>query len=137
MTSKLVAELADAIGYQPTVRLIRAYGGRRLYIPRQADPEHPITLTVGHTAATQLCDQYPGTRLDLPDEQTSLLELRNRRIVAESQRGRETRALARDYGLSPRMIRKILDAAGARKAAGAARQAETVPPDRVFLTPGQ
>lgn len=135
MPSRLIADLADAIGYQPTVRLIRAYGGRRLYIPRKADPEHPLSLTVGHAAATHLADLYPGERLELPDEQSSILDLRNRRIVAEHRRGRDVRALARDYGLSARMIRKILDGAGARRTASP--PPETVPPERQMITPGQ
>lgn len=133
-TPRLISELAEAIGYQPTVRLIRAYGGRRLYVPRRADPEHPISLTIGHRAARRLTDLYAGDRLELPDEQTSILDLRNRRIVAEHKRGRQIRTLAAEYGLSPRMIRKILDSAEARRPA---KRAEAVPPAQHMITPGQ
>ena len=115
-TTRASTRLADQIGHQPALRLIRAHGGRRLYIPQAMKDDHPIALLVGHAIAVSLSEQYGGDYLEVPDEQTALLDLRNRRICIRFEAGQSIRSLARRYGLSPAMIRKILDATGARTA---------------------
>jgi len=123
---RMLDELTTIIGYQPTARLLRAFGGRRLYIPSTLDDEHPITWVVGRTHAQTLTSQFGGERLDLPDEQSIVLDLRNQRIAAEYRRGHSVRQLARTYSLSPRGIRKILCKLGLRE-----EGAEPVPPEHL------
>ncbi|MBK5937162.1 Mor transcription activator family protein [Halorhodospira halophila] len=113
--SSLARALADHIGHTATVRLLRAYGGRRVYIPVNIAPDHPLAAAIGYRACEPLAQRWGGERLDIPDDQTAILDLRNRQIVAQYTGGEPIRSLARRYGLSPRMVRKVLDAAGARE----------------------
>ena len=124
---RILDELASIIGYQPTARLLRAFGGRRLYIPATLDDEHPITWVVGYTHAQTLTTRYGGERLDLPDEHIIVLDLRNQRMAAEYRRGHSVRQLAKTYGMSPRGIRHILNKLALREAG--AEQTEQRPPE--------
>ncbi|MCG5530952.1 hypothetical protein LRD18_08710 [Halorhodospira halochloris] len=113
-SSSMACALADHIGHTATVRLLRAYGGRRLYIPVTIAPDHPIAAAIGYRACEPLAQRWGGKRLDIPADQTAILNMRNRLIVDQYLGGEPVRSLARRYGLSPRMIRKVLDAVGAR-----------------------
>ena len=110
--SYIAYTLAETIGDAAATRLLRAYGGRRLYVPRDPPRDHPIALTIGADAARRLADDWGGQRIELPDSSVAELHLRNSRIIREYQRGHPVRTLARAYRLSPRMVRKILDRAG-------------------------
>ncbi|MFP4137461.1 MAG: Mor transcription activator family protein [Halomonas sp.] len=116
--SSLARALADAIGHTATVRLMRAYGGRRLYIPVAIPEEHPLAAVLGYRACRPLSERWGGERITIPDDQTALLDLRNRKIAEQYRAGEPIRSLARRYGLSPRMVRKVLDATASRHPAG-------------------
>jgi hypothetical protein len=130
MSERLIDRLAERIGYQSTARLIRAFSGRRLYVPQSIDEEHPIRWVIGASQAEALAAEYGGQYLDLPDERMVFLELRNRRIAAEYQRGVPVRQIASTYALSPPGVRKILNKLGLR-------EGEPVPHDAPEQTPGQ
>lgn len=105
----MLTEIVSTIGMQPTLELTRAWGGRTISIPAKMHEMHPIALTVGYNAALKLAAAYPGGRLEIPAERTILLELRNSSICSEYQQGESVSKLAERWGISRKMILKVLD----------------------------
>src|SRR5690554_1434986 len=97
--SAILDELTDFIGYDAAMSLAKRWGGRRLYVPAQASPGHPITEAIGPEAAERLVDLYGGDALDVPAARNAMLETRNRRIMAALEEGQTTREVAATFGL--------------------------------------
>lgn len=105
--SQLLADLTSQIGYEGTIELLRAWGGRRLQIPVEMTATHPIALRLGLSTAGQISYWYGGQQLDLPAERNALIDVRNDRIIGDLERGHSVKACAIRYGVTPRHIRKI------------------------------
>ncbi len=102
-------ELADLIGIDAVWRLVQRWGGVRLFIPVTMPPEHEIAATIGPEAAEALAGHYGGDVLELAKGDHALRCLRNRAIVDQYDRGVPAARLARDYGLTLRTIRSIIN----------------------------
>lgn len=111
----LLLDLSDQIGYSETIELIRAWGGRRLWVPKEMPADHPIALAIGSTAAGQLSYYYGGTMLELPAERNHLIRVRNDCILRDLKAD-GTRTVAIRYGLTPRHVRYIRQQEEARLA---------------------
>lgn len=105
--SELLDDLTTQIGYSETIQLVRAWGGRRLRVPKEPDANHPIALTIGLVAARQLALYHGGAELELPAERNAIMEVRNNAILRDLDNGHSTRACALRYGLTPRHVRYI------------------------------
>ena len=102
-------EIAELIGLPAALTLSRVYGGRRLYVPRRYDPEHPLVKLLGHQAAIRLIDNYGGLEhFDVPMAASLTRELRNRAIRRDRARGDSCSTLARRYQMTERTIWTIL-----------------------------
>lgn len=111
--TQALAELVDTIGLTATVKLVRVYGARALYIPKHLDDRHEITLRIGREAADRLGAAYGGTQLLMPPECTLLVELREREIVRRIvQENQSIGSVAYAFGVSCRWVHRILDRAG-------------------------
>ncbi len=115
MAGQLLEELIEFAGIQSVIRLCRTFGGRQVYIPEYMAETHPIALTIGMEAATELSRRYGRERLALPTEYQALLEQRNIRICEEYQAGASISKLSRDYGVSRPWVHNILDRAGIQR----------------------
>ena len=58
--------LLVTIGEEATARLIARYGGQRIYLPRQADPQHPIARVIGPAPFRDLLKRYGSGALQVP-----------------------------------------------------------------------
>lgn len=61
-----LADVEAVAGAEAARRLAEAFGGRRLYLPREPGPHHPISACLGHAAALELCRAIGGFPLDVP-----------------------------------------------------------------------
>lgn len=61
-----LARIADVIGAEPTLALIEAHGGTRLYVPHALTPGHKLIKLLGREAAQRLVAQHGGARLAVP-----------------------------------------------------------------------
>lgn len=71
-------QIVASIGDEAAGRLSDAIGGRRVYIPRNPGPNHPITVAVGAEAAKALAADHSGRYVDVrlsPDRRARILEL--------------------------------------------------------------
>lgn len=111
--TQALEELVDTIGLPATVELVRTYAGRVLYVPKDPDDRHPITLRIGATAARSLSRLYGGTQLHVPPERNLLVEMRNREIVRRVvEEEASICATAYEFGVSRRWVHRVLDRAG-------------------------
>lgn len=110
--SLVLEEIAAAIGADATDRLAQALGGRRVYVPRDIGPSHPIAVAIGADAAALLAEHYYGTDLNIP-----IREARAARIHALAARVPRLTIgqIAAEVGITERGVQKILarDPAGA------------------------
>lgn len=104
----ILRELVDLIGLAATQKLVERYGGVRLYVPKQFDPEHALVKLIGHTAAAKLVTAFGGQdHFDIPKALSATIAVRNARIKAEYGELSQ-RTLALKYDLTERQIRNIL-----------------------------
>jgi hypothetical protein len=103
--SVVLDEIAAAIGAEATYDLARALGGRRIYVPREIGPGHPIAVAIGGEAAALLADHFYGTDLNIPIRQ-------GRAARVHALAAREPRLtigqIAAEVGITERGVQKIL-----------------------------
>jgi hypothetical protein len=63
---ELLQIVADAAGIESAIALVRALGGRHLYIPKQAGPGHPLVLACGRAGADALIKARGGEHVSIP-----------------------------------------------------------------------
>jgi len=107
---RLEAALIALIGDEATGRLIEAWRGEKLYIPRHVSRRHPMAQEIGLDAARLLCAVYGGRSILLPTGYRRRLDKRNRAIVEARRAGATVENLRRAHGLSRRTIFYILAA---------------------------
>jgi hypothetical protein len=57
----LIAELLEVLGEEAFVKLCQAFGGTRLYVPREVQKGHEICEAIGKIAAQKLVQRFsPG-----------------------------------------------------------------------------
>lgn len=106
-TGELV-EIAEVIGDGAALKLIDAFGGVRLTIPKRlpADRPHRIEAAIGRTAAQLLVERFGGDRIDLP----TLRALRSvKAAIAASTAGTVETALR--FRVTDRYVRKVRSSA--------------------------
>jgi hypothetical protein len=101
-TGELV-EIAEVIGDLATIKLIDAFGGIRLSIPKHVpDRPHRIEFAIGREAMLKLIERFGGDRFDLP----TLRALRSAKVaILESTAGTQTTALR--HRVTDRYVRKV------------------------------
>jgi Mor family transcriptional regulator len=105
----VLKDIAALIGLPGTLRLVEAYGGVRLYVPKRIDAEHALAQLLGVESATQLAEVYGGElHFDIPRAVVATRAARDKSIRAERAAGSSHRALALQYRLSERQIRNVL-----------------------------
>lgn len=115
MAVRILDELVELMGHQHAIELLRAFGGRRINIPKSIEQDHPLAFTVGLESARKLSGRYGGGDVDLPAERNFLIDLRNGAILDGFKQGRTILWLADTYGVSRRQVTCILDNLGQRE----------------------
>ena len=103
-------ELVECIGFTAAVELVRAYGGRRVYIPLAPAPSHPLAIAIGHNAAMTLAARFSRCQIELPMMTNASLLLRDNALRAAFDAGAGIDELTDRYNISERHARKILSA---------------------------
>jgi hypothetical protein len=107
-----IDQVIAVIGMPALIGLTRVYGGDMLRVPVSVRDEHPLCVAIGVDAARKLCEAFPDVEIYVPAERTALIRARNDAIVTAYLAREAISKIARENRISPRMVRKILGAAG-------------------------
>lgn len=101
--------LADFIGLEATIKIIRRYGGSSLYIHKTTKPHSTLCGYLGETAYQKLISGYGGENLkDIPRACDAIRKARNRRIREWKFAGMTNSSIASRMGITERSVRRIL-----------------------------
>lgn len=114
-------ELIDVIGITAATALVEHWGGVRVWVPVELQPDHPLMLKLGAQAARRLVEHAAGEYLAVPRCVAALRAARDAEIRVRYET-ETAAALAREYGLTERMIWLIVAAGGDAAAAETGRQ---------------
>lgn len=100
-------DLAEDVGLAPALELVRWRGGRRLYVPKSAQPGHEIERRLGREAFAWLVERFGGHNgrtVPIPKCERALMLARDAEIVEKHENGASASELAEEYGLSQRAV---------------------------------
>ncbi|HJW81968.1 MAG TPA: Mor transcription activator family protein [Acidiferrobacterales bacterium] len=102
-------DVVELIGLAATLKLVEHFGGLiALYVPRDIEPEHPIAVAIGITAARKLAAHYGTDCLrNIPRCVAGLRRIRDAEIHRRHKIESAAR-LALAFGLTERQIWMIL-----------------------------
>lgn len=102
-----VTQIAHRFGNLVALRFARAFGGKRIFVPPQASPDHPIAEAFGldvHVVVVRALHQPIGDNFDFPTGAQAFAQINAAEIWLLSKRGEKREALAQRFGLHPRTI---------------------------------
>jgi DNA-binding NarL/FixJ family response regulator len=115
----LLQEFADVIGLDAALRIARAVGGIRVYIPERVDHNHWLSHAIGRELADKLCANFGGGALEVPigpEGERATRERRHAEMILEmTLQGLSSTVIAQRLRLSDRTVRthrSLLRAAG-------------------------
>ncbi|PHS47267.1 MAG: hypothetical protein COB05_09815 [Marinobacter sp.] len=90
------------------IRLVEAFGGTDLWIPKDAAKQSRIREVLNESDAQKVIRIYECCRLKVPTLRRLKLAIRARKIVSLREKGWKLAELARHFQLTDRQILKIL-----------------------------
>lgn len=105
--TRIIDEIKNSAGFPAAMEITRAWGGKRIYIPKRVSETHPLSMRIGYHEAMAVSKLYGGRTIHIPDERNIMLKLRNKAILSDIDAGASFSKTAIRYGISERMIRKI------------------------------
>jgi hypothetical protein len=100
-------ELADVIGIDLTLILVRDFGGRHLNVPNKAKATHNLALLIGLEALKKLCAYYGGTKLEIDFCRKVLSYQKLLDVQKGVQAGMTGSQLAKQFNTTERNIRRM------------------------------
>jgi len=101
--SSVLDEIAEVIGEEAAWRLARHFGGRRLFVPAELRPNHPIAVAIGAAAAARLVEHFREETLSVPKRVE-----RQRRVHELARRGLTRQRIAEETDYSERQVYRLL-----------------------------
>ncbi|MFW2002991.1 Mor transcription activator family protein [Acinetobacter ursingii] len=102
--------IAELIGIEKTLRLIKEYKGTVLHIPfvikRGLNVEHDIAGVIGLKSLQELAKQLGGQRIEVPMGTMITSSMKFKLIQKALAKGESKAKLARKFGITPRWIRE-------------------------------
>lgn len=94
--------LIELLGFHVTLKLLKARGGRRIWIPKTTDGDRVLAQVIGHSGLETLVEHYAGEMLELPSDDKLVMQIRNRLMVARRGAGASYSELAEEFDVSRR-----------------------------------
>ncbi len=105
--------IVGAIGVAATMKLLKARGGIRLWLPKNSENSEILTELLGRQLAAQLVEAFPDERvIKMPKADKLLAQIRDDAIRAQYAKGDSQAVLAIRYDLTDRQIENIVKSAG-------------------------
>lgn len=112
MTNTRMEDIAEAVGGDIVVELIRCFAGHELHIPRKAKDGHRLHVALGQTNASALCEYMGGETVRIPSRYGSrtvnrITAARDALVVQRIKGGDLRSDIAYDYGITVRTVYNI------------------------------
>lgn len=108
MKPNLVAEeLARFIGFIATIRLCAVYGGRSLYVPGIAEPDHFLATLLGAEAFAALVKEFRSITIAVPKVEEFERWSKVRQVSQFLSKGATPKEISRALTLTPRYVRML------------------------------
>lgn len=105
---QVLQQFVQLIGLSATMKLVEKFGGRRLYVPINAHPEHGLAKLIGFDKLVKLSLVYGAQdHFDIPRAHRALRHLRDAKIRSEYG-PKSASILAGEHGLTERQIFNIV-----------------------------
>ena len=101
-------ELRGLLGEADARKLVDAFGGEGLCIPKNYDPKHRLARKLGRQAFIKLTTFWGGCPIYIPTMAGARRAIRDEGIRRKRGQGATVREIARGVGLSDRQVRNIL-----------------------------
>lgn len=101
----MIDRIETALGAQAAKRLLAAFGGTRITIPKTPDGSR-LAQDAGADVAAWLCEQYPAQSIDIPQGGRRARAALRRETVAANP-ALSANELARRLGVSARYVRML------------------------------
>ena len=109
MQNTVYDDIAASVGFTAAFALMTWFEKRRLYVPHQALPSHPLATLIGLPALRALVRDFGGEDLWLPSAQEYERFARNRDIAVRLAAGDTAAQVGQRVGLSERRVEQIRD----------------------------
>ncbi len=107
-TSEVYESLVQSIGEEGAMALVRAFGGRRIYVPQEIAADSELGVVLSAEAAARLSAYHYGTHLHIPRRGRE-----KARVLQLAKAGGLTRhQIAGETGYSERQVYRIIGAGG-------------------------
>ncbi|MBF0162592.1 MAG: hypothetical protein HQL88_09920 [Magnetococcales bacterium] len=104
-----LVEMVETIGMEDTMRIVKEFGGTRIFVPKRVAAQHKLADFLGLEQARRLSRHYGGENVSIPRMTMATLAKRNREIIRRYDAGDSASLLARVYKMTERRIRAILN----------------------------
>lgn len=106
-------ELVELIGFEPTITLLHAHGGKRMFIKAVESPDGRLAQCLGAELTAKMSGHFGRDHLELPTLDRVKKLLRDNALRAAFDAGASVNDLMDRFGLSQRHVRKLLTASAA------------------------
>lgn len=103
----LMREICKTIGVTDGLKLIEAYGGRRLYVNSTACPDCPLARVISMEALQKLVARFAGARLHLTKIDKVHIQLKHRLLHEMKAAKKPASAIAETLGYSERRVYQL------------------------------
>lgn len=110
-----LTEVLEVIGLPSTIKLVKEYGGTRIFVPSRLKAQHKLANLLGFEHAQRLSQYFAGESLSIARAANAIRAKRNKDIARRYDEGETTPSLAREYQLTERQVYTILSRATAQK----------------------
>ena len=113
--ASLLDDLSSVIGFTATNVIAAWYGGRTLYVPAKAGPDHPMCRLIGESALRALVREFGAEILRIPGDHVALRMRRDRIACERFAEGWTPARVADELGIGLRRAQQLrveLDACG-------------------------
>lgn len=97
-------EIAETLGLRVALRLMEAFGGQEMRVPKSPSPDHPIIKALGDEDGLALCRYAGGDMLHVPHGRARRSARED--ILALEAKGMGRAEIARALGITQRHVRR-------------------------------
>lgn len=106
MSGSDIVRIAQEVSPQAAEALMRAFGGRTVYLPREPGPGHVMSRAVGVEIARAIADLLGPGHLDVPRGDLAARQEKAAQGMVLIRAGKSEAEIARTLGVSARTVRR-------------------------------